>query len=104
MDSLVNPVPEPRRRSGLAPFLVLPTALPWSINVLRTSGWIASPWFLFEAIKGVVLLALAAGSGYLMWRYWDTPPAETPLRVERMQWLLGVVGIVSLATDLVLRR
>jgi hypothetical protein len=62
MDSLLNPAPHLRRRSGLASFLLLPTALLWSINVLRTSGWIASPWFVFEAIKGVVLLALAGSA------------------------------------------
>jgi hypothetical protein len=80
MGSLVNPAPHLRRRSGLASFLLLPTAQLWSIHVLRTSGWIASPWLLFEAIKGVVLLALAAGGAGAMaaWRPRASEPRHGP--------------------------
>jgi hypothetical protein len=107
MESIIKTVREeeyPRRkRNAWMPFWILPSALLWCTGVLKSSGWMASPWFLFEAIKAAVLLALAATCAYLLWRNWDTPVQDMPVAVWRLSWALSLCVLLSLCVDLIIR-
>jgi hypothetical protein len=93
-----------RKRNALGPFCVLPSAGSWSVHVLRSTGWTASPWFLFEVGKTAVLLILAAASAYLLWKHWEKPAQDMPSMVWTLNLALGLCGLLSLFVDLIIYR
>jgi hypothetical protein len=108
MESIIRTVRQEdypqRKRYALVPFCVLPSAGLGSLHVLRSTGWTASPWFLFEVGKAAVLLILAAASAYLLWKHWEKPAQDMPSMVWRLNRTLGLCGLISLCVDLIIRR